>query len=84
MREEDSRRPRIQPVKKQPSAVLEVDLHATELLDDLRGLSSGDILQYQLAKFNEVMQEQSKNKGQKIVFIHGKGTECSKKQFTMS
>ncbi len=76
---EDSRRPRIQPVKKQPSAVLEVDLHATELLDDLRGLSSSDILQYQLAKFNEVMQAQSRNKGQKIVFIHGKGDGVLKK-----
>jgi dsDNA-specific endonuclease/ATPase MutS2 len=36
-------------------------------------MNNAEILEYQLAKFNEVMQENLKRKGQKIVFIHGKG-----------
>lgn len=67
-------RPRIQPIeKKEKKPILEIDLHITELLDNTNGLSSGDMLEYQLKKFNEVMEENKSNKGQKIVFIHGKG-----------
>ena len=55
------------------SDVLEIDLHIDELLDNTNGLSSKDILEYQLKIFNETMQDNAKNKGQKIVFIHGKG-----------
>ncbi|MDR1882895.1 MAG: DUF2027 domain-containing protein [Prevotella sp.] len=68
------RLPRIQPVaKKEKSAILEIDLHANELLDNMNGLSSGDILEYQLKKFRETMDENKRSKGRKIVFIHGKG-----------
>ncbi|GAB6008347.1 DUF2027 domain-containing protein [Dysgonomonas reticulitermitis] len=67
-------RPRIQPIeKKEKKPILEIDLHITELLDNTNGLSPGDMLEYQLKKFNEVMAENKNNKGQKIVFIHGKG-----------
>ncbi|MFV0536331.1 MAG: DUF2027 domain-containing protein [Dysgonomonas sp.] len=67
-------RPRIQPIeKKERKPILEIDLHITELLDNTNGLSSSDMLEYQLKKFNEVMEESKHNKGQKIVFIHGKG-----------
>ncbi len=67
-------RPRIQPiVKKEKSAILEIDLHADELLDNTNGLSAGDILEYQLKTFRDTMDENKRNKGQKIVFIHGKG-----------
>ena len=53
--------------------IMEVDLHIGELLDDTRGMSNSEMLNYQLDKFREVM-EQNKNKhGQRIVFIHGKG-----------
>jgi len=48
-------------------------LHIGQLLDNLSGLSNSDMLQYQLAKFEEIMNQNLKNKGQKIVFIHGKG-----------
>lgn len=72
MREKE--RPRIQPiVKKEKKTLLEIDLHIDELLDSTVGLSSGDILEYQLSKFNEIMNEHLRNKGLKIVFIHGKG-----------
>jgi len=67
-------RPRIQPIeKKEKKAILEIDLHIDELLDNTNGLSSGDMLEYQMNKFREVLEENKKNKGQKIVFIHGKG-----------
>lgn len=73
-------RPRIQPiVKKEKDSIIEIDLHANELLDNTNGLSSGDILEYQLTKVREAMDENRKNKGQKIIFIHGKGDGVLKK-----
>ncbi|MDR0431295.1 MAG: DUF2027 domain-containing protein [Tannerellaceae bacterium] len=59
--------------KKSPLPILEIDLHINQLLDNTTGLSSGDILEYQLNKFQEVLAQYEKQKGQKIVFIHGKG-----------
>jgi len=74
MKQKDGQRPRIQPIgKKEKKTVLEIDLHIDELLDNTNGLSSADILEYQLKKFKEAMDENKRNKGQKIVFIHGKG-----------
>ena len=55
------------------SAILEVDLHIHELLDNVNGLSNSDMLNYQLEKFREVLNQYAAQKGQKIVFIHGKG-----------
>lgn len=59
--------------KKQPSPILEVDLHINQLLDNTNGLSNADMLEYQLTKFHEIMDQYTARKGQKIVFIHGKG-----------
>lgn len=71
---ESARRPRIQPIqKKEKNKIIEIDLHIHELLDNTAGLSAGDILEYQMSKFKEIMDENLKHKGQKIVFIHGKG-----------
>lgn len=50
-----------------------VDLHATELLETTQGMSTTDILHYQVDYFKSVMQENKKHRGQKIIFIHGKG-----------
>ncbi len=67
------------PVKKRvpdapkPGEPLVVDLHINELLDTTRGMSTADILNYQIDTFRKVMDENLKNKGMKIVFIHGKG-----------
>ena len=52
---------------------LVVDLHIEKLLDNTGGMSSSDILNYQLDHFRNVMKEHRKEKGKKIVFIHGKG-----------
>lgn len=75
-----SERPRIQPIsKKNSSEIIEIDLHIDELIDSTAGLDSADILEYQLSKFHEVMNENKAKKGQKIVFIHGKGEGVLKK-----
>lgn len=52
---------------------LVIDLHIDELLDNTRGLSPADMLNYQIDKFREVMDANLRNHGRKIVFIHGKG-----------
>jgi len=62
------------PVKKEKtSPVVEVDLHINQLLDSTSGLSNTDMLNAQLDKFRQTMEENKNKKGQKIVFIHGKG-----------
>lgn len=50
-----------------------VDLHADQLLETTAGMSSGNILDYQLDVFRRVLDRYKTNKGQKIIFIHGKG-----------
>lgn len=59
--------------KKEKQEIIEIDLHINQLLDTTSGMSNSEILEYQMSKFNEVMQYNIKLKGQKIVFIHGKG-----------
>lgn len=59
--------------KKADSPVLEIDLHIDRLLDNTNGLTNADMLNYQLDKFREVLVQYADRKGQKIVFIHGKG-----------
>lgn len=67
-------RPRIQKVvKKEKNPIIEIDLHINELIDSWAGMENAEILELQLAKFNQIMQDNLKRKGQKIVFIHGKG-----------
>lgn len=50
-----------------------VDLHINELLDNTKGMSNADILNYQIDAFRKAMDENLRNKGTRIVFIHGKG-----------
>lgn len=71
---EQPHRPRIvkNPSNQRPD-VLEVDLHINELVDTTAGMSNADMLQLQLDTFHRVLGENKNMKGQKIVFIHGKG-----------
>ncbi len=48
--------------KQNTKEILEVDLHIHELLDDTRGLSNKDMLDYQMEKFHEVLRQNAKNK----------------------
>ncbi len=78
---------RPQPTKKefaQPKKpeVLEIDLHIHELVENTANLSNHDMLKIQLDKFRKVMDENQKKRGQKIVFIHGKGDGVLRKELT--
>ena len=53
--------------------LIEVDLHIGELTDSLVGMEPKDMLEMQLGKVRKVMEANRQRKGQKIVFIHGKG-----------
>jgi hypothetical protein len=73
-KQDDRRTP--QPVSKsskQENPTIEIDLHINQLLDNTNGMSTGDMLNYQLNKFHEVLKQYAGEKGRKIVFIHGKG-----------
>lgn len=59
--------------KKTQNEVVEIDLHAHELLDNTAGMAPKEILDYQLDVFRKTLDEYKNKKGQKIVFIHGKG-----------
>lgn len=73
-KETPAKRQRVQPIsKKEKNPVLEIDLHINQLLDTTAGMSNAEMLEYQISKFNEIMQDNIKRKGLKIVFIHGKG-----------
>ena len=67
-------KPSLHKEKSKPNAEkIEVDLHINELLDNTSGLSNADMLKVQIDKFKSTLEENKHRKGQKIVFIHGKG-----------
>ena len=68
-------RPKSQPIEKpqRKNDLVEVDLHIHELLDDTTNMTNGEMLEYQLGVFRKTLDEYKDRKGQKIVFIHGKG-----------
>lgn len=53
--------------------LIEIDLHIDSLVDTTTGMENKDMLLLQLDTVRKTMQEHSRRKGQKIVFIHGKG-----------
>ncbi len=53
--------------------ILEVDLHIEELLDTTAGMNNFEMLNYQLDVVRKTLDEHIKEKGKRIVFIHGKG-----------
>ena len=68
-------KPQLQPIIKRrgDEDVVVVDLHIDALLDTTAGMSKGDILNYQVDVFRKTLAKYSDKKGQRIVFIHGKG-----------
>jgi len=78
----DRRKPKTiekQSQKQDKDAIIEMDLHADSLLDTTVGMSNSDILNYQLEKFNETLAKYAKDKGRRVVFIHGKGNGVLRK-----
>lgn len=59
--------------KKRTNEIIEIDLHIDEILDSTIGLSNGDMLEAQIQRFRNVMEDNIHFKGQRIVFIHGVG-----------
>ncbi len=55
------------------NGVIEVDLHIERLMDSTAGMDNAAMLQFQLRVYRETMQAYRGAKGQRIVFIHGKG-----------
>lgn len=70
--EQPKPRPLVTPARKAGDPVV-VDLHADELLETTAGMSASDILNHQLDVFRKTLKEYEKQRGTKIVFIHGKG-----------
>lgn len=73
LRDERPRRRVVRKSHPKHDDVIEVDLHINELVDSTRGLSAADMLNLQVDEFRKVMDENLRNHGQRIVFIHGKG-----------
>ncbi len=73
MREKEATPVKKKYARRNEPGIIEVDLHINELIDSTAGLSNGEILNIQTDKFHQVMAENEKNKGRKVVFIHGVG-----------
>ncbi|MGC3978903.1 MAG: DUF2027 domain-containing protein [Paludibacteraceae bacterium] len=66
--------------KPKQQGVIEVDLHINELLDSTAGLSNADMLLHQMEIFHKTLEDNKNKRGQKIVFIHGKGEGVLRKE----
>lgn len=53
--------------------LVEIDLHINQLVETTAGMENKDILEYQMDVFHKTLEEYKLRKGQKIIFIHGKG-----------
>ncbi len=76
----EEKRPRIELKKPNKAEILEVDLHMDNLLDTTAGMSNADMVDYQMNVFHKILEENKNKRGQKIVFIHGKGEGVLRKE----
>lgn len=67
--------------KRTPEEVV-IDLHITELLDDVEGLSNREILEIQMERVESEMNAAIRDRVKKIVFIHGVGQGVLKQEIT--
>lgn len=66
--------------KKHNNEPLEVDLHINQLLDNTNGMDNAAMLAYQMETFHKTLAEHAKERGRKIIFIHGKGEGVLRKE----
>lgn len=59
--------------RKKVTATEEVDLHIGEIVDNISGLTPGEILNTQIARFRTSLDGAVRARQKKIVFIHGTG-----------
>jgi hypothetical protein len=72
IKQKDAVKSPTEPPPKKPD-IEEIDLHIEELLDDIRGLDNGQILEIQKARFITALEAGFAAKTKKMVFIHGVG-----------
>ncbi|MDR1582975.1 MAG: DUF2027 domain-containing protein [Prevotellaceae bacterium] len=72
IKHKDTVKPAAEPAAKKPD-IEEIDLHIEELLDDIRGLDNGQILEIQKTRFITALEAGFAAKTKKMVFIHGVG-----------
>jgi len=58
---------------KKSLGVAVVDLHIAEIIDNIAGLSSHDMLNLQIGHFNKTLESAMSNEYSKVTFIHGVG-----------
>ncbi len=58
--------------RKKPET-LEVDLHINALLDNVKGMTNAEILEYQMQHFHKTITDAMFKKAGRVVFIHGIG-----------
>lgn len=74
VKEKEAKPPRKKYARRDEPGILEVDLHIDELIDTTAGLSKGEIISIQTDRFKQVMKDNARFKGKKLVFIHGVGS----------
>jgi hypothetical protein len=72
MKQKDAVKP-VEPPQKIKPDIEEIDLHIEELVEDIRGLDSGQIFEIQKARFIIAMEYGLSSKTKRMVFIHGVG-----------
>ena len=78
LKKDDQPKPKVEPARKRMD-IVEIDLHSHEILETTSGMSAKDILDYQIDFFHKTLEKYKNNKGEKIIFIHGKGDGVLKK-----
>jgi len=59
--------------RKAPDVDMEIDLHLHEIIDNERGMSDAEKIQYQISYFERMLEKAIREKKKKVVFIHGIG-----------
>lgn len=67
-------------IKPNKNEIIEIDLHIHQLTEHTNNLTNRDMLNIQMERFKTIMEENAKKRGQKIVFIHGKGEGVLRKE----